>query len=338
MSRFNLDEGLLIEPLDLREQGSGIDGESAAIRALLEQIEDAAYCSSNVLIIGERGTGKGLVAREIHRRSERRLKPFVDLNSATVPEALFESELFGHEKGAFTGAGQRKVGRFELAEGGTLFLDEVAEFPLSAQAKLLRVLEDGGFERLGGLTTLLPDTRVIAATNQDLNAMVNQGRFRADLLDRLGGVFKILTPPLREHREDLRALIPAALAKAVSRAGLGGQVYMEASAASLLCNWEYPWPGNVRQFEQFIERLAIGAKRRHGDVISRELLCWHMTEIGRASERHDDNRAKGESIQDQELIERALQLANGNKAQAARDLGWTRNQLRYRYDERRSRG
>jgi transcriptional regulator with GAF, ATPase, and Fis domain len=337
MSRFDFDEGVLIEPLDLRVHGAEIAGESAAIRVLLEQIEDAAYCSSNVLIIGERGTGKGLVAREIHRRSERRLKPFVDLNSATVPEALFESELFGHEKGAFTGAGQRKVGRFELADGGTLFLDEVAEFPMSAQAKLLRVLEDGGFERLGGLTTLIPDTRVIAATNQDLNAMIKEGRFRADLLDRLGGVFRILTPPLREHKEDLRALIPATLAKAVTRARLGGRVYMEEEAASLLCAWDYPWPGNVRQFEQFVERLAIGAKRRHDGVISRELLRRHMTEMEQLRDLGDDNEAECEPVQDHELIERALRLANGNKAQAARDLGLTRNQLRYRYDERRSR-
>lgn len=337
MSRFDLDDGLLIEPLDLRVQEAGIAGDSAPIRALLEQIEDAAYCSSNVLIIGERGTGKGLVAREIHMRSERRLKPFIALNSATVPDALFESELFGHEKGAFTGAGQRKLGRFEQADGGTLFLDEVAEFPMSAQAKLLRVLEDGGFERLGGLTTLVPDTRVIAATNQDLNAMVKQRRFRADLLDRLGGVFQIFTPPLRDHKEDLRALIPAALAKAVARAGLVGRVYMEEEAASLLCEWDYPWLGNVRQFEQFIERLAIAAKRRHGGVIRPELLRRHMTELARLKSVGDHRETKREQLQDAELIEKALRLANGNKAQAARDLGLTRNQFRYWYDERRSR-
>jgi len=174
MSRFDFEDGLLIEPLDLREQGRGPAGESAAIRALLEQIDDAAFCSSNVLIVGERGTGKGLVAREIHRRSRRSPKPFVDLNSATVPEALFESELFGHEKGAFTGAGARKLGRFDLADGGTLFLDEVAEFPLGAQAKLLRVLEGRGFERLGGAHTILPVNGHVKVKENDRLSRVAQ--------------------------------------------------------------------------------------------------------------------------------------------------------------------
>jgi transcriptional regulator with GAF, ATPase, and Fis domain len=182
----------------------------------------------------------------------------------------------------------------------------------------------------------MPDTRVIAATNQDLNAMVKQGRFRADLLDRLGGVFRILTPPLRDHKEDLRALIPAALAKAVARAGLEGRVSMEEAAASLLCAWDYSCPGNVRQFEQFIERLAIGAKRRHGGVISQELLRRYMTEMAQLRDVGADNEAERELLQNRELIERALRLANGNKAQAARDLGVTRNQLRYWHDERRS--
>lgn len=331
MSRF--ESGILIEPLDLRRQDSRIAGKSAAIRALLEQIEDAAFCSSNVLIVGERGTGKGLVAREVHRRSRRSPKPFVALNSAAVPEALFESELFGHEKGAFTGAGARKIGRFEMADGGTLFLDEVAEFPHGAQAKLLRVLEDGGFERLGGTTTLLPDTRVIAATNQDLDEMVKQGRFRADLLDRLGGVFRIVTPPLRAHREDLWTLIPAALAKAQDRARLVGKVRIQAEAASLLCEWDYPWPGNIRQFEHAIERLAVGAARRHKGIITQELVCRHMPEIAKSSGGHDSGRDELDLAEAQAMIERALQQANGNKTEAARSLGWTRNQLRYRYGE-----
>jgi len=204
----------------------------------------------------------------------------------------------------------------------------VAEFPLGAQAKLLRVLEDRGFERLGGTHTLVPDTRVIAATNQDLNAMVQQGRFRADLGDRLGGVFRIVTPPLREHREDLRTLIPVALAKAWAHARLEGKVSMQSGAASLLCAWDYSWPGNVRQFEHTIERLAIRAARRYRGIITQELVCLHMTEIEQSNESL--GQAEGESI------ERALQRANGNKAQAARDLGLTRNQFRYRYEKRRS--
>ena len=167
--------------------------------------------------------------------------------------------------------------------------------------------------------------------------MVGEGRFRADLRDRLGGVFRIVTPPLREHREDLRTLIPVALAKALAHAQLEGKVNMQSGAASLLCAWDYSWPGNVRQFEHTIERLAIGAARRYGGIITQELVCRHMVEIEQSSESLDDNRAEGESIQGRDLIERALRLANGNKAKAARDLGLTRNQLRYLYDERRSR-
>ncbi|MBO0862597.1 MAG: sigma-54-dependent Fis family transcriptional regulator [Chloracidobacterium sp.] len=327
MFQVDANSGLLIEPLDLREQGCLIVGDSAPIIALLDQIEDAAFCASNVLITGERGTGKGLVAREIHRRSDRKGKPFINLNSAAIPEGLFESELFGYERGAFTGAVKSKIGRFEMADRGTLFLDEVAELPPGSQSKLLRVLEDGGFERVGGLDTHLPDTRVIAATNQNLSVLVKQGRFRADLLDRLGGVFQILTPPLREHREDLRMLIPSALAMAVAHARLDGQVYMESSAASLLIEWNYPWPGNVRQFEQFIERLAVCAKRKNQGIINRQLVQHYMLDV-----RSDDEN-ETELNQDYELIERALRRANGNKSKAARDLGWTRARLEYQYNK-----
>jgi transcriptional regulator with GAF, ATPase, and Fis domain len=230
-----------------------IVGESPALARVLEQIAQVAPTDSTVLIQGETGTGKELVARAIHEASRRRERPLVTVNCAALPRELVESELFGHEKGAFTGATQQRRGRFELADGGSLFLDEVGELPLEAQAKLLRVLQEGEFDRVGGVRSLRADVRVIAATNRDLQAQVAAGRFRVDLYYRLN-VFPIAVPPLRERREDIARLVRHFAARAARRLGrtLGGisSAFLDRAAA-------YDWPGNIRELENVVERSMI---------------------------------------------------------------------------------
>jgi DNA-binding NtrC family response regulator len=231
-------------------------GESPAVKRLLEQIGLVAATDSTVLILGETGTGKELVARAIHDRSPRRERPLVKVNCAALPRELVESELFGHEKGAFTGATQQRRGRFELADGGTLFLDEVGELPLEAQVKLLRVLQEHEFERVGGTRSLRTDVRVIAATNRDLARQVEAGGFRSDLYYRLN-VFPLALPPLRERRED----IPGLTAHFIDRAGRKlGRRLDGASPAFLARAAAYGWPGNVRELENVVERAAILAR------------------------------------------------------------------------------
>jgi DNA-binding NtrC family response regulator len=235
------------------EMRHALVGESPALARVLEQIAQVAPTDSTVLIQGETGTGKELVARAIHEASRRRERPLVTVNCAALPRELVESELFGHEKGAFTGATQQRRGRFELADGGSLFLDEVGELPLEAQAKLLRVLQEGEFDRVGGTRSLRADVRVIAATNRDLQAQVAAGRFRADLYYRLN-VFPIAVPPLRERREDVARLARHFAAKAARRLGrtLDGisSAFLDQAAA-------YDWPGNVRELENVVERSMI---------------------------------------------------------------------------------
>jgi DNA-binding NtrC family response regulator len=228
-------------------------GDSSALRRVLEQVGQVAPTDSTVLIQGETGTGKELVARAVHDASLRRERPLVKLNCAALPRELVESELFGHEKGAFTGALQQRRGRFELADGGTLFLDEVGELPLETQAKLLRVLQEREFERVGGTRSLRTDVRVIAATNRELQAQVAAGAFRSDLYYRLN-VFPIVVPPLRERREDIPRLLQHFAAKAARKLGrkLDGisPAFIERSSA-------YDWPGNIRELENLVERAMI---------------------------------------------------------------------------------
>jgi transcriptional regulator with GAF, ATPase, and Fis domain len=239
-----------------------IIGESAALHTVLEQIELVAPTDANVLILGESGTGKELVAQAIHEHSGRADAALVRVNCAAVPRDLFESEFFGHVRGAFTGAVRDRVGRFELANGGTLFLDEIGEIPLELQGKLLRVLQEGSFERVGEDRTRHADVRVVAATNRDLRGEVAAGRFREDLYYRLA-VFPIEVPPLRRRRDDIGRLATAFLASAAQRLGKPG---LRLTAADLRALERREWPGNVRELQSVIERTAILARGTRLDL------------------------------------------------------------------------
>ena len=248
---------------EIRSDRDAIVGDSPALRRVLALAAQVAPTDSTVLIQGETGTGKELVAQAIHDRSPRRERPLVRINCAALPRDLVESELFGHEKGAFTGAVQQRRGRFELADGGTLLLDEVGELPLEAQAKLLRVLQEHEFERVGGARSLRADVRVIAATNRDLQAQVAAGGFRSDLYYRLN-VFPIAMPPLRERRDDIPRLVQHFAAKAARKLGktLEGiaPAFIEQASA-------YDWPGNIRELENLIERAMIMSDGTRLDAI-----------------------------------------------------------------------
>ncbi|MDS4032213.1 MAG: sigma-54-dependent Fis family transcriptional regulator [Candidatus Contendobacter sp.] len=233
-------------------------GASAALRAVLREVETVASTQATVLVTGETGTGKELIARAIHNRGARQAKSLIKLNCATIPANLAESELFGHEKGAFTGALARKLGRFELANGGTLFLDEVGELPLDLQAKLLRVLQEGEFERVGGTQTLKTDVRVIAATNRDLEQRCREGQFRPDLYYRLN-VFPIQSPALRDRREDIPLLVRHFVQKYAASLGRTIETVPLATLARLQT---YSWPGNVRELQHVIERAVIVSRGR----------------------------------------------------------------------------
>ncbi|HET8948084.1 MAG TPA: sigma-54 dependent transcriptional regulator [Candidatus Polarisedimenticolia bacterium] len=238
------------------EAPRSIVGQSAALKDVLQLVDLVAGSTASVLITGETGTGKELVARAIHDRSLRRQRPFVAVNCGAVPAALIASELFGHEKGAFTGALQRRVGRFELASGGTLFLDEIGELPMETQTALLRVLQEKEFERVGGTQTVRVDVRIVAATNRDLEEEVAAGRFRADLYYRLN-VVPVAMPPLRDRRED----IPLLAQHFVERcARTSGKAVRRLSDDSLRLLRLYTWPGNVRELQNIVERAVILAR------------------------------------------------------------------------------
>ena len=254
-----LKERLRTEHLYLQEEIKGeykfdeIVGESAALQRVFHKVEQVAPTDSNVLILGETGTGKELVARAIHSRSPRNHRPLVKVNCAALPSTLIESEFFGHEKGAFTGALVRKIGRFELADGGTIFLDEIGDLALELQAKLLRVLQEGEFERIGSTTTLKVNVRVIAATNRKLEKEIAAGAFRSDLFYRLS-VFPVELPPLRERRDDIPLLVWYFIVK--SQRKLGKSI-TEVPKKTMEALTAYAWPGNVRELENIIERAVI---------------------------------------------------------------------------------
>jgi formate hydrogenlyase transcriptional activator len=252
-----------------RNDFEGIVGSSNALREVLDQIRIVAPTGSTVLIEGETGTGKELVAHAIHTHSGRRGRPFVKLNCAAIPLGLLESELFGHERGAFTGAVTQKRGRFEAADGGTLFLDEIGDIPLELQAKLLRILQDQEFERLGSTYARRVDVRLVAATNQDLARLVAEKRFRMDLYYRLN-VFPIALPPLRLRTEDIPILVAHFLHKYAER--MFKQISM-VSQDALETFLHYTWPGNIRELQNFIERAVILTK---GDVLQLPALPSHQ--------------------------------------------------------------
>ena len=252
-NRLQHENAALREEIDETSMFEEIVGTSPALQTVLSRISKVAPTDSTVLITGETGTGKELVARAIHRRSSRTSRAFISVNCAAIPRDLIASELFGHEKGAFTGATQRRLGRFELADGGTIFLDEVGELSPDIQVALLRVLQEREFERVGGVQPIHVDVRVIAATNRDLNVAVANGIFRQDLFYRLN-VFPIEVPPLRERKEDLRMLVEYFVQRYAKRAGKNIRSFDKKALALLR---SYDWPGNIRELQNIIERSVI---------------------------------------------------------------------------------
>jgi DNA-binding NtrC family response regulator len=291
--------------------------ESAAMRPILQIIERIAPSDANVLVTGEHGTGKEVVARWIHAASHRRDKPLVIVNAGGLPEGVFESELFGHVKGAFTDAKADRVGRFEMADGGTLFLDEVANIGLSQQARLLRVLQTGELERVGSSQTRRVDVRVVAATNADLRAEVQAGRFREDLLFRLNTI-QIHLPRLRERREDILPLAGYFLARHSNRYGRPRTGFSRDAAALLL---SYEWPGNVRELDHAVERAVLLS---HGSEIQAHDLALAPT-AGLAVAPPGGPRSLDEL--EREAIRQALARHDGNVSVAAKALGLSRSAL-----------
>jgi len=313
------------ENAELRREVGGQEmlGSGPAMRRLQEMIRRAAPSEGRVLVTGENGTGKELVARALHQGSRRAEGPFVKLNCAAVPAELIESELFGHERGAFTGAVAARRGRFEQADGGTLFLDEVGDMPAAMQAKLLRVLQEGEFERVGGSATQRVDVRVVAATNKDLAAEVKAGRFREDLYYRLN-VVPIHAPPLRERREDLPGLAERFLAEACARNGRRPLTFARDGLAALL---RHDYPGNVRELRNVVERLAILAD---GPELSAEAVAGALPGAPPPrSDRYRSGRGFHAQVEDseREIILGALAAQGDNISETARALGLERSHL-----------
>jgi transcriptional regulator with GAF, ATPase, and Fis domain len=252
----------LLEEIKLLIEHTDIVGQSPPMKKVLSQVEQVAKTGSTVLLLGETGTGKELLARAIHGLSPRKNRPLVTVNCASLPPTLIESELFGREKGAYTGALTRMVGRFEMADGSTLFLDEIGELPLELQSKLLRFLEEGSFERLGSSTSVRVNVRIIAATNRDIGREVEEGKFRRDLFYRLN-VFPILIPPLREHPEDIPLLVRAIVKEFQKKMGKEIESIPKKTMAALQ---SYSWPGNVRELRNLVEHAMILSRGKTLDM------------------------------------------------------------------------
>jgi two-component system nitrogen regulation response regulator NtrX len=318
--RLESENQSLREKLDERSQ---LIGESAAIRGLREQIAMAAPTNGRVLVHGENGSGKELVARAVHALSARRERAFVEVNCAAIPEELIESELFGHEKGAFTGAHSRRRGRFELADGGTIFLDEIGDMSLKTQAKVLRALEEQSFERVGGKDTVKVDVRVIAASNRDLHGLIRDGRFREDLFYRLS-VIPIEVPPLRARIEDIPLLVDHFIRIFSAE---NGKRIKSLSGEALAYFLAYDWPGNVRELRNMVERLVIMAPR---DVIEADDLPAPLRPKERWSEAGEPRERTLREARDG--FERAYILAelranDWNMTRTAERLGIERSHL-----------
>jgi len=314
----------LREALGRRYEYKNIVAKSDAMQAVLALVERVAPTTTTVLLGGESGVGKDLIARAIHEHSQRASGPFVKINSTAIPETLLESELFGYEKGAFSGATTSKPGKFELANTGTLFLDEIGDVPPAIQVKLLRVLQDREFERLGGTRTLKVDVRLIAATNRDLRAALEEGTFREDLYYRLN-VVAIDIPPLREHKEDVPALAEFFLQKSARE---NTKPVQNITPAALKLLMDHHWPGNVRELQNVIERAVALSTSSTLDVAD-----IHIDPPRRPhAESGSAVLPEGMTMEqwEEEMLREALKRANGNKSQAARVLGLSRNALRYR--------
>ncbi len=346
------------EPAALDEEDPLL-GDSPAMRELFRAIGRLAQAPLGVLVTGETGTGKELVARALHRESPRARRPFVALNTAAIPSELLESELFGHEAGAFTGASKRHVGRFEQADGGTLFLDEIGDMPLALQTRLLRVLAEGEFFRVGGRELIRVDVRVIAATHQDLERAAAEGRFREDLLHRLD-VVRLRLPALRERREDVPLLASRFLAEAARRLGAPAKRF---GGEALRRLQQQPWPGNVRELKNLCWRLAalapgevigaaeLGAQLRAAPAMegaagggdwTAALADWARAELaaqpdaGAAGPDRPGLHARAREALDAVLLETALAATGGHRQQAAERLGLGRNTLTRKLGSRRT--
>ncbi|SET05316.1 two component, sigma54 specific, transcriptional regulator, Fis family [Natronincola peptidivorans] len=310
-----------------KNTGKTIIGNSPGIQRILGIVEKVAKTPATVLILGESGTGKEVIANTIHYSSDRNKKPYIKVNCGAIPENLMESELFGHEKGAFTGAIQRKIGKFQKAHSGTIFLDEIGELDLSMQVKLLRVLQEMEFERVGGNEKIKVDVRVIAATNRDLFKMVKEGSFREDLYYRLN-VIPILIPPLRERKEDIPLLLNYFLAEFGKKIGRKNMTLDEAAREKMI---NYHWRGNIRELENVIERMILLADDH---IIRKKSLPF---EIVNEEERKDPFTLPEEGIDievlEKRLILQALERTDYNQTRAAQLLGMTRHTLLYRMDK-----
>jgi two-component system nitrogen regulation response regulator GlnG len=325
---------------DAGPEDVGIVGKSEAMQDVFKKIGLVSASHATVLITGESGTGKELVAKAVYQNSGRREKPFLAINCAAIPENLLESELFGHEKGSFTSAASQRIGKFEQCNSGTLFLDEIGDLPMTVQTKLLRVLQEGEFQRVGGNQTLKVDVRLIAATNKDLTRMIQEKQFREDLYYRLN-VLRIHLPSLRERREDIPLLVKYFLNRLQGRA-------RQISEAALQMLVDYSWPGNVRELENTVQRATVHAA---GDVILPKDIEWHPrtgeTKAGSACEAPSmesaldcifeqaltDSNFKLMANVERYMIARALGKTGGNQVQAAKILGITRATLRKRIEK-----
>jgi DNA-binding NtrC family response regulator len=314
----------LREALGKRYEHPNIVARSAKMQEVLATVDRVAPTNSTVLLGGESGVGKDLIARAIHEKSRRVAGPFIKINSTAIPENLLESELFGYEKGAFTGANVSKPGKFELADKGTLFLDEIGDVPPATQVKLLRVLQEREFERLGGTRTIKVDVRLIAATNRDLREALEQGTFREDLYYRLN-VVPIDIAPLRQRKEDIPDLVNLFISRF---AGDSGKPVDSITPEAMQILVNYHWPGNVRELQNIIERACALTK---GSVLKVEDIHLDVRPA-RSANGTGNFLPEGMTLEqwEDEMIRESLRRANGNKSQAARLLGLSRNALRYR--------
>ena len=325
------------------EGGDRIIGKSMAMLEIYKKIGQVAESDVTVLIRGETGTGKELVARAIYHNSNRVSRPFLPVNCSAIPEALLESELFGHEKGAFTGAENRKIGKFEQCNTGTMFLDEIGDMPMPLQAKWLRVLQDGCFQRLGGKDLIKTDVRIIAATNKNLEARRDEGAFRDDLYWRLN-VVNIFIPPLRERKEDIEGLVRYFIQKFNREMGKN----VKGAAPALLAEFQnYRWPGNIRELQGIVQSGMVVCQK---DVLTSEDCGWPPKAEPRSGDRdierllseaasilleNSGTNVYKESVDSFErlLVKRALELSKQNQVSAAKLLGISRNTLRSKIED-----